>query len=423
MNAIDHIAAVLRAFEIEPRPLDRTLDSYFRRHRELSSSSRRLVSDAAFGVLRWRGRLNGWLAMQGLSRISDRARAVMYLLWARPEGAKSIDLESLSREFGVAAPDGEDMPRSFPGGRAAFDSFPSFLYDMMVKGYGAEGAKRLAASLNAPALPVLRVNLLKACREEAAKRLADEGIASRPTEVSPFGLALGKREPVDATAAFRDGLVEFQDESSQLALAAADPRPGETVLDVCAGAGGKSLMAAMLMENSGRVVASDVDAQKLAELCRRARRAGAGIVEALSADELERRENLKGKVDLVIIDAPCSGTGTLRRAADLKWRLSPEEIAERVVVQRGLLEKYSAWARPGGRVAYITCSILPCENELVVKEFAGRKGFAVIDAAIAFNRLGISASSIVSPEGFFRADPRGKSWDGLFSAVLKRIGD
>ncbi len=418
MDVIDHTAAVLRAFDIEPKPLDRIIESYNRRHRELSSRARRIVAEAAFGVLRWRRKLDGWLSMQGIARPDNRVRAALFLLWASPDFEHRLDLGGLSRAFGVEPPRESSMPKNFPGGVAAFNSFPDFLYDMMRKGRGANEAAALASSLNSQATPSLRINALKAGRGEAAAGLAAEGVATSPAPLSPYGLLLEKRAHVEGTAAYRRGLVEIQDEASQLSLIAADPRPGETVLDACAGAGGKTIMAAMLMENRGRIVASDIDSAKLKELARRASRAGAACIEAMGSGALCRRTDLKGKADLVIIDAPCSGTGTLRRAPDLKWRISSSDIERMRLLQMELLIKYSDFVRPGGRIAYITCSILDVENERVIEEFAKGKKLEVMNAAASFDRHGVNPERIVTPEGYFKTDPRGGMRDGFFTAVI-----
>ena len=398
MDLLGHIATTLQAFEIEPKPFDRILDAYFRRHREIGAALRRRIGDAAFGVMRLRRRLDGLLQLQGAAP-DHRRRAELLLAGEMPAS----------------------MPKDFPGGPAAWHSFPDFLYAMLVAAHGADGAAALAESLNAAAQPVLRVNALATTRDEARARLAAEGIEAAPTSRSPFGLVLGKRQAVEATPLFRRGMVEIQDEASQLAVLAADPQPGETVLDACAGAGGKALALAMLMENRGRIVASDIDAAKLDELRKRAARAGASIVETVGAGALAKRHEFGGNFDLVFLDAPCSGTGTLRRAPDLRWRLSPELIEARVALQRELLERHAARVRPGGRIAYVTCSLLPCENEQVVEAFLARGGFELVDVSGAFGRRGIAVDGLLDG-GYFRTDPRQGSWDGFFGAILRRGG-
>lgn len=393
------MATALQAFEIEPKPFDRLLDAYLRRHRDIGASMRRRIGDAAFGVMRWRRRLDGLLAMRGVAKPNHRQRAELLLAGELPG----------------------TMPHGFPGGAAAWHSFPDFLYAMLVDAHGAHEAAVLAESLSVAAKPTLRVNVLTTTRDEMQRLLAADGIDASPTACSPFGLTLEKRAAVEATPVFRRGMVEIQDEASQLAVLAADPQPGEFVLDACAGAGGKTLALAMLMENHGRIVASDIDAGKLDELRKRAGRAGATIVETVGAGALLKRREFGGNFDLVFLDAPCSGTGTLRRAPDLKWRISPEFIETRVALQRELLERHAARVRPGGRIVYVTCSLLPCENERVVEAFLAKGGFEPVDPCGAFERRGIAVDRIIE-KGYFRADPRRGNWDGFFGAILRKDG-
>jgi len=314
----------------------------------------------------------------------------------------------------------DEMPRGFPGGAAAFNSFPDFLFDEMVKDCGAAGAAELAASLNRAAAPSLRSNALKADRAQAIEALGALGAHCSPAPLSPWGILLSGRKGIEASSAYRRGLFEIQDESSQLAVAAANPEPGEMVLDACAGAGGKALATAALMENRGRIVAADTDERKLGELMRRAKRAGASIVEISPAKKLDARGHRRGGFDLVIVDAPCSGTGTLRRSPDLKWRLSPRDIDERARLQEELIGAYWDWVRPGGRLAYMTCSVLSRENELVVKNFIRKRRAALADIRQAFSRYSIPPDSILSPDGFFKTDPRSGERDGFFAAVLMK---
>ncbi|MFH0799445.1 MAG: RsmB/NOP family class I SAM-dependent RNA methyltransferase [Pseudomonadota bacterium] len=417
MDLLDHIASVLKGFDIEPKPLDRLLDSYFRRHRGLSSTERRLVADVAFGVARWRRRLDGWLSLSSVRRPDHRLRALCYMLWQRSAETRSLDLDAISAEANISCSFDNLSAAGFPGGDAGFYSFPDFFWQMLVRSYGGEGARQIAERLNAPARPVLRANSLKADRGCVLKMLAGDGVSGEATIRSPYGIALDRRVDLSALSAYRSGAVEVQDEGSQLAVIAADPRPGEMVFDACAGAGGKGLMMAMLMRGSGRIVASDTVGVKLKELGRRAMRAGASMIEVLEHKEL-RRSGLKGKFDVVFVDAPCSGTGTLRRSPDLKWRIDESGIREGAERQRLLISEYAAWVRPGGRLIYATCSILPEENERVVEWFIDREGFRANDVGEILEAGGISSDGIVTDKGYLKTDPRYGDWDCLFAASL-----
>lgn len=421
MDPIDHIVTILKSFDIEPRPLDRLVDAYLRKHSELSSTGRRIVAECVFGVARWKRRLDGWLELRGVTKPTNRLRALCYLAWRCPEEAVRLPLDEVTSKACISGSVNEEMPRSFPGGEAAFYSFPDFLYEKLKRSYGVVGARAVALRLNEPSLPVLRVNLLKADLKKARRALAAEGIEAHPTPRSPVGLILRRKVPIAVTQAYKQGLIEIQGEASQLSCILADPKPGERVLDACAGAGGKSLMMAMLMQNQGRIIATDPVSSKLKILRRRALRAGISIIEAMGTKELAKRAELKGCFDLVFIDAPCSGTGTLQRNPDLKWRLDQATIGERVNSQRELLSGLAGWIRPGGRLVYATCSILPEENEEILSEFLTRDGFEVVDAAGIFTRNHISCDGIVTEKGFMKTDPRLDQMDGFFAAVLKRL--
>lgn len=412
MNPIDHIVSILKAFDIEPKALDRVVESYLRRHREISSGSRRLIMDAVFGVVRWRRRLEGMLSVRGVKQKDARLLAVCYILWKKPAGFEKLHLDEFENEIGKNFDDitGEKFPacaagaasaRRSPNGEAAFYSFPDFLYRRFIEIYGKDGAVEIATALNEPATPVLRVNTLRASREDAVGMLADEGITAEPTAMSPFGLKLLSRVNLYACAAYKRGVIEVQDESSQLSVLTAAPCAGETVLDACAGAGGKTLMMAMLMQNKGKIIAADPSEAKISELKKRAARAGVSIAEVFETRALKKKDDLKGKFDLVFLDAPCSGVGTIRRSPDIKWRLSPELIERHVEDETRIIHEYAQWVRPGGRLAYATCSILPEENEAIVENLVSGGEF-----------------ENVSPP--FKADPRYGNWDGFFTAILKR---
>jgi len=256
MDELSHIVSLLHAFEIEPKPLDRLVGSYFQSHPELSSSRRRLIADMVFGVIRWKSRLDGWIVGFLGKKPDHEKRALCFLLWKPPPDADRFPIQELAWKNGLPSvfPDGDSS--DFPGGEAAYYSMPEFFWEMMVNSFGIERTRCMAEAFNTPARPILRVNTLKCSRDEAISMLMGSGILGIPTPFSPFGIALEKRPPLFSLPSYRMGMIELQDEAGQLSVMAAHPKPGERVLDFCAGAGGKSLMMAMLMHNQGVIRAN-----------------------------------------------------------------------------------------------------------------------------------------------------------------------
>lgn len=419
MDLIDHAAGVLRSFDIEPNPLDRLLAAYLERHRGLGAASRRLLSDVVFGVTRWRLRLDVWLRECGIRKPDARARALCYLVWKELGGPQAPGYRQMAMDLGIDRRPEWDDRASFKGRDFEFWSYPDFLYSKFVDAFGERGADEMARSLNETSRPVLRVNSLRSHRDEAIAKLRDEGIEASPTKISPYGIVLEKRSNVAGTKPYRDGLIEFQDEGSQIATVLANPGPGGTVLDACAGAGGKSLMLAMLMKNEGRVFSTDRDDRKLKELRWRAKRAGAACIDVHGMDRM-RGSRMKGGFDVVLIDAPCTGTGTLRRSPDIRWRITPDVICARAHTQLELMHGFEEWVRPGGRLVYLTCSILPEENEDVVAKFLEESDYRKADVGRELERCDLSPKDVVGRGGFLWIDPRHGDWDGFFGAVLER---
>jgi 16S rRNA (cytosine967-C5)-methyltransferase len=247
---------------------------------------------------------------------------------------------------------------------------PDWLWERLQSQHGAEEALRIAQGLLNPAPLDLRVNLARIGRAAAAARLAADGMQASDTPYSPAGLRLVGKPAINRHALFSDGLLEVQDEGSQLLAWLLAPRRGEMIADYCAGAGGKTLAAAMLMRGTGRVYAMDVSAKRLAALVPRAARARISNVHTLVLGQDDARaRRLAGKLDRVLVDAPCSGFGTLRRNPDLKWRHAPGAVAELAAKQRAILAAAARLVKPGGRLVYATCSILREENDAVVEEF------------------------------------------------------
>ncbi|HEY9278921.1 MAG TPA: RsmB/NOP family class I SAM-dependent RNA methyltransferase, partial [Eoetvoesiella sp.] len=305
--------------------------------------------------------------------------------------------------------------------RAVRASLPDWLDERMSQ---LEDADALVDALNKSAPLDVRVNPLKAERKEMLKAMRAGGALRydpEPTPYSPWGIRLQGRPPINRWPMFEKGEIEVQDEGSQILVALVGAKRGEMVIDYCAGAGGKTLLLGALMRSTGRLYAFDVSAARLARAKPRFARSGLSniVPVVISADNDQRVKRLRGKAHRVLIDAPCSGLGTLRRNPDLKWRQHPESLLELVQVQARILAQASRCVAPGGRLVYATCSILPEENEQQIDAFlAENPDFKLLDASkIVLDRC--ENLTLEGPYLSMRPDRHGT--DGFFAAVLERV--
>ena len=252
--------------------------------------------------------------------------------------------------------------------RAVLQSIPDWLDDMGAELLGEKWDKEIE-TLNQEADVVLRVNTLKTTREQLMKRLADDGIESYMPKGYKDALVLEKRQNIFKHPAFKEGLFEIQDASSQLVATALEVEPGMRVIDACAGSGGKSLHLAALMQNKGRILSMDLEEWKLKNTKLRARRNGISIIEPKVIEGNKTIKRLKESADRVLLDVPCSGLGVLKRNPDTKWKLTPESIEKVQAIQQDILQNYASMVKPGGLLVYATCSILSTENEMQVEKF------------------------------------------------------
>jgi len=345
---------------------DRALERALRREPKLWASERRAVAEGVYGIIRWQGQLDFLLG--GAPDLATR-----YAAWlVRFEGVPAADAAKrlAVSPAALARLDGAEArlaATADPVQRLALEaSLPRWIAERFVAELGQDEARALATAMNARAPLTVRSNLLKGDRETLRGRLASEGVAAEPTPHSPWGLVLDGHQNAFALRSFRDGLFEIQDEGSQLIALACGARPGKIVVDACAGAGGKSLALAMEMHNKGSLHALDTDADRLDDARRRARRAGVhnlrARVIAPGPEADAELSDLAGQADLVLVDAPCSGLGTLRRKPDARWRLGPGDPARFAGIQRTLVRRFAALLRPGGRLVYATCSVGQTEN-------------------------------------------------------------
>jgi 16S rRNA (cytosine967-C5)-methyltransferase len=283
---------------------------------------------------------------------------------------------------------------------------------------------RLAGALAEPAPLDLRVNLLKARRDEVQQALAETGLAAMPTPWSPWGLRLPGKPAVNKLALFTGGSIEVQDEGSQLLALLTDAKRGEMVVDFCAGAGGKTLALGASMRNTGRLYAFDTSGHRLDALKPRLARSGlSNVYPAQIAHERDDRiKRLAGKIDRVLVDSPCSGLGTLRRNPDLKWRQSPKSVAELQAKQTAILAGAARLLKPGGRLVYATCSLLAAENEHIVAAFNDGPGkdFDTAPVAPLLSALKVERSDELAAGNHLRLWPHRHQTDGFFAAVWHR---
>ncbi|MDE2196621.1 MAG: RsmB/NOP family class I SAM-dependent RNA methyltransferase, partial [Gammaproteobacteria bacterium] len=301
-------------------------------------------------------------------------------------------------------------------------NLPDWLAESLVRQYGEEETLKLAQALNQPAPVDIRLNSLKTSRETLQAQLREEGYELTSTPYSPCGLRCDRRGPLFTSQAFRSGLFELQDEGSQLIGLLADAKPKEKIVDFCAGAGGKTLQMAAMMGNTGVVYAFDVSRKRLDRIKPRLVRAGVDSVQRrIIRDEHDPAlRQLAGIADAVLVDAPCSGTGTLRRNPDIKWR--DIDLAELAPLQSRILTAASRLVKPGGRLVYATCSLLDEENSGVTSAFlAAHPAFQAVPAAAILERQGVDILDAYGEDGALKLLPHRHGTDGFYALVMGRL--
>ena len=422
--AIELVAAI----DHTPRkPADAVANAFFRERRYIGSGDRRAISERAWSVIRSRRRLTWWL-QRTEARISPRMLVAASLMLEGWTG------EGLIQTFagGQYAPDKlspaeKPILKALEGRTLNHPAMPTGVRveapDWIVPLLEARFGDALDAEMAAMDLPApldLRVNLLNSDRAAAQAALAEVNVPAEPTALSPWGLRVMSRQPIVALKPFQDGVVEIQDEGSQLIAAVVDARPEMRVADWCAGAGGKTLALAMSMQNRGHIVASDVSAHRLEAAVKRLRRAGVHNVEQHMPEAgdkwIKRRA---GTFDRVLVDAPCTGTGTWRRNPDARQRLTERDLSELVAKQAMILDQASRLVRKSGRLIYATCSLLREENEAQVETFlAAHPDFTVRPLAEAW----ALDAPLPCPGPYLSLTPLSHGTDGFFAAVLERTG-
>ena len=407
-------AAIIALRSVLPldAPADVLLSRYFRENPLLGQRDRAFIAELVFGVLRHLPSLEA-----ACGKATPRLLAIAWL--ARIEGNNSRQLAPY-----MTGPESDLLPaikamRLTDQPLAVQWDLPEWLATRLIDSYGETEAGQLARALSQPAPLDLRVNTWLAGRDDVLAQLKSDGLPAEATPWSPTGIRIQGRPAINRHPLFESGKIEVQDEGSQLLVALLAPRRGEMVVDFCAGAGGKTLAIGAMMQSTGRVYAFDVGEKRLNRLKPRLKRSGlSNVTPQLIAHENDNRiKRLARKIDRVLVDAPCSGLGTLRRNPDLKLRQSPESVTELTHKQAAILEAAARLVKPGGRLVYATCSLLPEENERIVEAFLiAHPEFHLqpANAILAQQQIGIDTGD------WLRLDPVHHQTDGFFAAALER---
>jgi 16S rRNA (cytosine967-C5)-methyltransferase len=392
-------------------PADVTVSKHFRDNRELGARDRAWIAETVFAVLREKSLLSH-LAQ---SMTGDLNRRLVLLALARHAGLAALeratDEEERQALERLLALDTAQMPRDVRL------NLPDWILAALDAQWGAERVDGLMQSLNQPAPLDLRVNSIKSSRETVLGELTKIGMPGVATALSPWGIRLEHKPSINLSRLFTEGAVEVQDEGSQLLALLVGAKRGEMVADFCAGAGGKTLALGAMMRGAGRLYAFDISAKRLDKLKPRLARSGLSnvVTIALDSDNDVRLKRLAGKLDRVLVDAPCSGLGTLRRNPDLKWNQAPKDIDELSGKQTAILNNAARLLKPGGRLVYATCSVLAAENDAIADSFvAAHPEFTERNAG---ELLGIEA---LGPMARLNVLTDQHGTDSFFAAVFER---
>jgi 16S rRNA (cytosine967-C5)-methyltransferase len=396
-------------------PADGLVSMFFRKHAKLGARERHTLAETLYALLRQR-LLFQHLAQSGSGPLERR---LAILAWQGNAGflRGALTPPEVAWLDEVSAIDRASLPEKLR------HNLPDWLANPLKESLGDEFWPLVEELARAAPLD-LRVNNLKAKREDVQRALAEAGIEARPTPHSPWGLRIDGKPALSKLALFTEGHVEVQDEGSQLLALLTDARRGEMVVDFCAGAGGKTLALGASMRNTGRLYAFDVSGHRLENLKPRLARSGLSNVHPaqIAHERDDRVKRLAGKIDRVLVDAPCSGLGTLRRNPDLKWRQSPQALAELQAKQKAILASAARLLKPGGRLVYATCSLLAAENEAVAEDFTvtEKDRFEPLPVAELLRAAHVSEAESLVAGRFLRLWPHRHHTDGFFAAVWQR---
>ena len=418
-NLLDLAGELLRQVLKLDQPTDSVVAAFFRKHRQLGVRERHALADTVYTVLRER------LLLQHLARIDGDGKASLerrlaVLAW--PAGAAAVRGALTTQEEAWLAQVDELDRGALPD--KLRHNLPDWLAATLQQELG-EQFWPLVQALGQGAPLDLRVNVLKNKRDEVQRQLAAAGIQSDPTPHSPWGLRVQGKPALHQLEAFTGGAFEVQDEGSQLLALLTDAKRGEMVVDFCAGAGGKTLALGAAMRNTGRLYALDISGHRLDAIKPRLARSGLSNVHPvqIAHERDDRVKRLAGKIDRVLVDAPCSGLGTLRRNPDLKWRQSPKLVADLQATQAAILASAARLLKPGGRLVYATCSLLQAENEHIAQSFSREHGarYLPLPAQDLLQATHVADAAALISGPYLRLWPHQQGSDGFFAAAWQRV--
>jgi 16S rRNA (cytosine967-C5)-methyltransferase len=436
-SLLGHVQELLGNIRASSKPADSLMDSFFRSHKYLGSHDRRFIAETTYGTLRHLRKCE-FILQNAIGANSENVNRedgllllpIAYLAAIEQRSLTAADvssqLSSMALKKGMVTflktlSDGLSIPQNDVAEQIGIEhSYPDWMVRRLLYEYGHEETEKICKSLNEPAPLTLRVNLLKTTIEQCQEELKKQEIESTRTAISPYGLQITKRINVFSLKSFQDGYFEVQDEGSQILPLLIDPKPTAKVLDACAGAGGKTLGFAAIMKNRGEIFATDTNGYRLKELKKRSRRAGAFNIRPLEVASVgDLPEKFRDYFDVVFVDAPCSGLGTIRRNPGMKWTVTEETVQEVSAKQAEILRQCAPFVKPEGMLVYATCTLLRQENEDVVNQFVGANpnfGFANADPMLA--KLGLKQAS---SGNFIKLVPHIHGTDGFFCAVMIKL--
>ena len=385
--------ALEETFFQDKKYADKVLERLLKAHKKWGSADRQVVSEIFYDIVRWKKRLEYYMG-EGTKPSNIYNLILAYLLWKKVKYKKFDEFDGIKTGGILSKLDKKTFPT-----KAIEHSVPDWLAGLFEKELGAKWEKEMSA-LNEQAPVILRANSLKISAENLVEILKEEGVNSFVLRGYPDAVQLEEKKNVFLTSAFKEGFFEVQDASSQKIAELLDVKEGMRVVDACAGAGGKTLHIAALMKNKGQIIALDIYEWKLAELKRRAKRAGAFNIETRFIEDNKVIKRLHNTADRLLIDAPCSGLGVLKRNPDSKWKIDEDFINRIKIEQENILQNYSKILKKGGKMVYATCSILPSENGEQVRKFLAEN----------------TEFTLVKEENIMPSD----SYDGFYMALIER---